>query len=972
MAVCRRTARIGRDAEFEELRSAYADVERGASRVVLLGGEAGSGKTRLIADFLDTVPDVPVISGNCVELSQAAVPFLPLASALRALAQGRDPEQMAALVSGAAGPLLQLLPRLQSDTLVAAGPDPLMLFEAVPELLDRLAPSGPAILIFEDLHWADASTLDLVRFLALSGLKSRLLVFTFRNDEMRRRHPLRPVLAELSRLPEVERIDIDPLQDDEVVELVNGLLPPGASRPPLHEIIRRADGNPFFVEELVTCCAFGAPALATHLGDVLLNRLDRMPEAAVAIAEVIAVTGRRASQQLIERVAGIDPQALHAGLRLALDDGAIVADPTGEYYGFRHALLQEAAYEGIPSGSRRALHQRIANALVDDPCLAEGGAQAAAGEIAFHAERGGDTDTAYLASIKAAQRAAESFAAVEAHRHFERAVDLHAHASPAVQMALTDLLEQASRAAQVIGNFARAVEHLRSAAEHADPSDVENLVRLQVKLGETLWFSGNSAEGVGVHEAALARLGDEPTGLRSEVLAFIALKAMLQERYEEAMAIGTEALAMARGHGSLPGQIRALEALGCTLTLTGTDVELGLDHLRESYTLAEEYGDTEYLVHAGVNLGASLEFAGRSREARAWDRHCVTTYAERGLVGAAVDFQRCNLAWGLIRVGEWDEAESLLQRLRFSQHLGMVRVHQQVCSATAAAARGRYEEAAAHIGIARADVERVGSLQFQAPLSWARMLVAEALGDEVELKASVEALWGYPAAAPVFPFYGELARILVDRMEATGATPEETVAMLDELDRRLAVAEGELGPAATGSAASYGRSRAWLAAERARALGEDQAAAWSHVLEADVDEPFVSEELYLQWRLAQAQVAAGADPEPLLVQTYERALALGAPIVDRVVALARRARIRLPGLGRDAASGVVDHGLTEREREVLELIAQGSTNRQIAEALFISAKTASVHVSNILAKLGVANRTEAAHVAHELGIGVSS
>ena len=972
MAVCRRTARIGRETEFEALQSAYDDVERGSARVVLLGGEAGSGKTRLIADFIDGIPGVPVISGSCVELSQASVPFLALASALRVLAQNRTGDEMAHLVSGAAGPLLQLLPRLQSDTLVDAGPDPLKLFEAVPELLDRLAPDGPAVLIFEDLHWADASTLDLVRFLALSGLKNRLLVFSFRTDEMRRRHPLRPVLAELSRLSEVARIDIEPLDDDEVVALVNGLVPPGAARMPVHEIIRRADGNPFFVEELVTCCAYGAPALATHLGDVLLNRLDRMPEAATAIAEVIAVTGRRASHRLIEQVAEMDPEALRGGLRLALDDGAVVADMTGEYYGFRHALLQEAAYEGIPLETRRRLHQRIANALVDDPCLAEGGAQAAAGEIAFHAERAGDVDTAYAASIKAAQRATESFAAVEAHHHFERAVGLHRTASSAVQMPYLDLLEQASRAAQVIGNFARAVEHLRSAVACAEETDVANVVRLQVKLGETLWFSGNAAEGVEVHQAAVALLGDDASAMKAEVLAFGALKAMLQERYDESTSAGTEALAMAREFGSLPGQIRALEALGCTLALTGTDVEGGLEHLRESYRLAERDGDSEYIVHAGVDLGASLDFCGRTREAREWDRRCVADYDRRGLVGAAVDFQRCNLAWGLIRVGEWEEAESLLQRLRFSQHLGMVRVHQQGCSAMLAAARGHYDEAAAQVAAARADVEQLDSLQFLAPLTWTRMRVAEARGDEVELKASVHALWGYEAAAPVFPYYGELARLLVDMMRSTGATPEETVAMIDELDERLARAVSELGPAATGSRAAYLRSRAWLAAERLRALGDGNPDAWAVVLDSEVEEPFVVEDLYLRWRWAEALLESGGDVAAALVPAYQRAEALGAPISDRLVALARRARVKLPGIVRDAVTGVVDHGLTEREREVLELLARGSTNRQIAETLFISAKTASVHVSNILAKLGVGNRTEAAGVARDLGIGVSS
>lgn len=971
MAVCRRAARVGREEEFEALRSAYADVERGAARVVLLGGEAGSGKTRLIADFLDEIPGVPVISGNCVELSQAAVPFLPLASALRVLAQERSGDEMATLVSGAAGPLLQLLPRLQSEAMVENGPDPLKLFEAVPELLDRLAPRGPAVLIFEDLHWADASTLDLVRFLTLSSLKGRLLVFTFRNDEMRRRHPMRPVLAELSRLSEVERIEIDPLDDDEVVELVNGLLPPGAMRPPLHQIIRRADGNPFFVEELVTCCAQGAPALATQLGDLLLNRLDRLPEAATAVAEVIAVTGRRASHRLIEKVAAMDADALIGGLRIALDDGAIVADPTGEYYGFRHALLQEAAYEGMPAGARRALHQRIAQTLTEDPSLAEGGAQAAAGEIAFHAERAGDVDTAYAASIRAAQRAAESFAVVESYMQFERAVGLHAEASPEVRIDEPELRRQASRAAYFVGNYQRSADHLRAALAATPPDQVEASVRLLNTLGEVLKFHADDEGSLVASEQALALAGHEPSAARGEALAHLAFKHMLHERYAESIVVGTEALEMCRSFGSRTGEIRAIEALGCSRTIAGLDVDQGLDELRLGVRLADELDDFEYIAHIGVNYGAALYFCGRVAESRRWDQECVEKYERRGQAGAVIDFQRTNLAWSLIDAGDWDTADRLLTRMRFNQFRGLGRIHRQICAAILATARGQYVEAQAFADGARQDASSAESMQYLAPLAWVSMVIASALNDEVSLKSAVEQLLDFDAVPPVLRYYGDLARVLVDQELDAGTDLDHCVGLLDELDRRV-VGSAEGAPDGGQGTLSYEQTRLWIAAERQRALGVTDPKAWQVALGASRDYSSVTDVLYLQWRYAQALVEAGEDATGVLIPAFTRADELGSPLAGDLAALARRARIRLPGVARDAVGGVVDHGLTDREREVLELIARGSTNRQIAEELFISAKTASVHVSNILGKLGVANRTEAAKVAHDLGIGVSS
>ncbi|HWU31409.1 MAG TPA: AAA family ATPase [Marmoricola sp.] len=965
MPICRRTPLIGRQAEIEALRRAYRAVESGESRVVLLGGEAGVGKTRLLTDFLEEVGDAPVLIGGCVELSQAAVPFLPLASALRAMARDRSDDEMRSLISDGTAPLTQLLPRLHGEDPAVSGPDPLKLFEAVPALLDRLAPDGPAVLVFEDLHWADASTLDLVRFLAQADLGRRLLVFTYRSDEMRRRHPLRPVLAELSRLPDVRRVDLDPLEDDDVVALVDGLVRPGSQGLPLAEVLRRAEGNPFFVEELVTCGAYGMSSLATPLGDVLLNRLDHLPDAALAITDVIAVTGRRASHRLIEQVSGLDASSLASGLRLALDDGAVVADPTGEYIGFRHALLQEAAYERLVVGSRRVLHQRVAEALVADPGLAEGGMQGAAAEIAYHAERGGDIDTAYRASLRAAERAANSYAAVEADMHYEHAVGLHAQASAEARIDEVELRRRAARAAQVVGNFASAAGHLREALKCAESDSVR--VELLIALGEVLWFKGDPDEGASMHRDALELVGEAPSQERAEVRAFIALTSMLREDYDRALEIGLEALAEAREFGSPPGEIRALEAVGCSRALTGINADLGLENLRDAVTVAKGYGDPEYVVHASVNLGACLDFLGLTAQARAWDRECVHEYAEQGLVGAAVDFQRCNLAWNLARIGEWDEAEALLKRLRFSQHSGNVRLHQQVCSAIFAVSRGRYEEARAYADAAEPMARMFNSLQFIAPLAWTRLALAVADQNDDEIWRCAQALFDLDVVPPIVLFYGDLARWLVD-LAHRGDKSIEIERMLAELERRIVELEGRVDAQAVHIHAERRRMRLWVAAERLRLTGDDEPSSWAAVLDAGVEEPYVVQDLYLSMRLAQALIRADEDATKPLTTAYVRARDLASPLANDLSALARRARIRLPGVKSDATAGVIDHGLTEREREVLALLAGGSTNRQIAEALFISTKTASVHVSNILGKLGAANRTEAASIARELGV----
>ncbi|GAB3862897.1 helix-turn-helix transcriptional regulator [Nocardioides maradonensis] len=955
---------VGRAPELQALEDALAAATEG--RVVLVAGEAGAGKTRLVSELLATHPEAPALVGGCVELSQAAVPFLPLAAALRRLAAERGDDATAELLEGPAAPLLALVPRLSTADPGGIAQDPLRLFEAVPALLARLAPDGPAVLVVEDLHWADASTLDLVRFLAVAAPPRVLVVLTLRSDEMRRAHPLRPLLAELGRLPNVARVDVRPLGDDDVAELVASLASDAASSLPLHQIVDRAEGNPFFVEELVAAYAEQGTALPAALDDVLGARLDRLPAPAWAVVEIVAAIGRRASHALVERVADLSPAALSGGLRTAVEDGALVVDPRG--YSFRHALLQEAAYARLLAGDRIALHQRIAEALVADPGLAEGGAQAAAGEIAFHAEQAGDLETAYAASIRAAQRASDSYAIIEAHVHYERAVSLADRVREGADGPLVaDLLVDAGLAATRVGANAVARAHYDRALALIDPTDVDRMSRATRLQAEMLWIVGEAEAGRRLVERALGPggIGAEPGPDRACLLAQRAMKAVVMADYDTAEASGLEALAMARQHGSRWGERRALEAAGTALAIGERDVERGLAYCREALDLALADGDLDAYLHAGANLSTALESVGRITES---DQVCVETVAlceERGVVGALLDFQRLNLCWMLVRTGDWDGAAVVLRRLRFSRHAGMIRTFRWVNEGILAGLRGRYDDARACLDGLVASGGIVGPM-WEAPMAWIELMVGIGTDDDQLVKKGVATLVDLPADAVTVVHYPVAARALADQALADPAAAEGAAAGIGELASRLVVPEdGRLLEAAR---AERERLLLLVRAEAARAAGEDTAATWQAVLDVPCDSPPAADGLYVAWRLAAALHAEGADPTEVLVPAWERARSIGSVLAADLERSARRARVRLPGMARDQVAGVLDHGLTAREREVLALVARGATNQTIADELFISVKTASVHVSNILAKLGAANRTEAGALARDLGL----
>jgi predicted ATPase len=375
---------VGRQAELALLSDVVAQLGSGTAAAVLIGGEAGIGKSRLVGETaaLARAAGARVLTGACVALGAESLPYAPFAQALGDVTAGLGRSGVEQLVGAPArADLARLMPELRAPGDEARGAeatDRAVLFHAVLRLLEGVADGAALVVVIEDLHWADASSRELLSFLIGRLRGPVLVVATYRSDELHRRHPLRPLLAEATRDDRIVRLDLAPLTPSEVAEQLEQI---AGRRPPpdvVAAVVSRAEGNPFFAEELLA--ADGGGELTPGLAEVLAARLAALPEAAYEVVRIAAVAGRRVGHDLLSVVCERPRVELDAGLREATSQNVLVSDAAG-VYAFRHALLQEAAYAELLPGERVSLHGAYAAALAEHPECASMPA-GAAGELA--------------------------------------------------------------------------------------------------------------------------------------------------------------------------------------------------------------------------------------------------------------------------------------------------------------------------------------------------------------------------------------------------------------------------------------------------------------------------------------------------------------------------------------------------------------------------------------------------------------
>lgn len=900
--------------------------------MILISGEAGIGKSTLVDRFIhDLGTDAGVLRGQCLAFGAEVMPYAAISQILRTLVTRNGVDTVRAWAGLGHAALGTLIPTF-GETVRTAEADRFQLFEAVAEVLQGAVAEAPLVVVIEDLHWADASTGHLLRFLdaASSSATGLLVIVTFRADEVTGRHPLRSALAELQRRA-LTWIALEPLSDAETVELVRPLLPPAATQAVVGRIVRRSEGVPYFAEELARSTG-GRGVLPATLREALLVRFHTLGDATREVLRIAAIGGVEFSLEPVAALADRPEDEVEEALREAVEMGLVVV--VDERFAFRHALLREVIHDEILPGEHRRMHGRFADQL------RAGGNPMATLEVVHHLRAAGRCDEAFEAALRRAAELSDSHP--DCPKLYDVALDLWERVEEPERVLgrYDQVLARAAMAANWLGDHARALTLIEAslASMPADADRVEAAAR-RVQRAEALKFGGFGGAEKSLTEALDLIRDDPPSKVLVSVLELQANLAMLRGDHERSVKISERALPIAErlGQDLLPLLVRLRNTRACSWCVLGRE-EAGLAELEALTAGRTRRGQ----LRNHANLSHFLNLAGQYRRATAVALAGVDKARAVGVERFVGSMLAGNAADPLIQLGEWDRAGELVDgalgldpALRFKLQLFNV-------AADLALQRGDLARAAELL-------EEVDALsepgrdepQFEVIVAWN-------VGRLHILRGDPEAAW--TAMEPVLPpdapvshpaSMWQIIALARAALADLGLPATARVARLTEAGANLA------------QTALVPLLRAWHDAE-----ASGRAAAWSAMLAVTPELRSVWITLWAQLRLGQAYVrqrdlrAARA----VANQGLELAQRLGAAYFiqqfDQLIAALVHGGSERPG------------GLTVRELEVLRLVEQGRSNGEIAAELVVTTKTASVHVSNILAKLGVASRTEAAAWAH--------
>jgi class 3 adenylate cyclase/tetratricopeptide (TPR) repeat protein len=649
---------VGRAAEVRVMSGAYAQVRAGRSQVMLITGEAGIGKTRLVEELISGIRSaadgVRVRVGESAPMAGAALAYGPFVAAL-----GQEADWLLAEDSTA-------------DMLAARH----RLFVRVLELLASLAARSPVVVVLEDLHWADESSRELLTFLAVRLREHPVMIVgTLREDELT--DAVRRWLTELEHRPRVTRLRLGRLTDTEIAGLAVAAMPAGADPDQVAAVVAAADGNPLYARELAYAGRGESPASVT---DAVLAKASALTAPARAVVDQVSVADGGMSHELLAATVTLSEARLLAAARAGVDSGLLAA--AGDRYSFTHALIRQVIYAQLLPSKRSVLHRRLAEALA-------GRLGADPGLLARHWQLAGCPDQAAAAALVAARHAVLVRAYPEAKKNYALAIDVagrHPEGGP-------DLLEEAARAASWAGDQEQAAAWAADALAQSDAAAPVDRARRLERLGRYRWGMGDPRAAVDVTEQALVLLETEPPSeLQARVLAALATRLVFLGEADAALPHVSRAMAVAEQAGADAVYAHGLATLGIIEAQYG-DLEAGLADLETAFTLACRAGSVEDIIRAAANRVHLLYCASRFADAVEAARAGRTAAAALGAPPVMTVGIGNNASAALIASGQWAEADRLLAELvtqsptNFTRYLHLLQLELAV-------GRGQAERAA--------------------------------------------------------------------------------------------------------------------------------------------------------------------------------------------------------------------------------------------------------------------------------------